>query len=90
LPPRPHRKPGQLLNEVKANREAENNYLMEVQLHKDMKRMQRDENLKKKLKDTNFGGRQMPIEDYKKIKDKVEREEYERLAKKERDKFQDK
>jgi len=54
--------------------------MMEVQLHKDMKRMQRDENLKKKLKDTNFGGRQMPIEDYKKIKDKVEREEYSRIA----------
>ena len=56
-------------------------------MHKDMNRMQRDTVLKKKLKDSNFGGRQMPLEDYKKIKAKVEKEELEKMERMDRKKF---
>lgn len=56
----------------------------------ELKRHERDTRLKKKLKDSSFGGRQMPLDDYKKIKTKVEQEELEKIEKKKRDDFQDK
>lgn len=57
-------------------------------MQQEMRRQERDTRLKKKLKDSNFGGRQMPLEDYKKIKQRVEQEEQEKLERKEREKFQ--
>lgn len=60
----------------------------EQSMQQEMKRQERDTKLKKKLKDSNFGGRQMPLEDYKKIKHRVEQEEQEKLERKEREKFQ--
>ena len=68
LPPRAHRKPGQLPNEIKAQREAESLIEQEEAMQAEMRRHERDTRLKKKLKDTNFGGRQMPLDDYRKIK----------------------
>lgn len=62
----------------------------EMEMQADMKRHERDTKLKKKLKDSAFGGRQMPLDDYKKIKSKVEQEEIEKLEKKKRDEFQEK
>ena len=50
----------------------------EQSMQQEMKRQERDTKLKKKLKDSNFGGRQMPLEDYKKIKHRVEQEEQEK------------
>ena len=60
----------------------------EQAMQQEMKRQERDTKLKKKLKDSNFGGRQMPLEDYKKIKYRVEQEEQEKLERKDREKFQ--
>lgn len=61
----------------------------EMSMQAEIKRHERDTMLKKKLKDSHFGGRQMPLDDYKKIKNKVESEEQEKLEKAERDKFQE-
>lgn len=88
LPPRPQRKPGQLPNEAKAQRGLEEQMAAEHALQQEMRRQERDTRLKKKLKDTNFGGRQMPLEDYKKIKQRVEQEEQDKLDKKDRERFQ--
>lgn len=44
----------------------------EQAMQQEMRRQDRDTRLKRKLKDSNFGGRQMPLEDYKKIKNRVE------------------
>lgn len=88
LPPRPHRRPGQLVNEAKAQRELEEQMAAEQAMQQEMKRQERDTKLKKKLKDSSFGGRQMPLEDYKKIKHRVEQEEQEKLERKDREKFQ--
>lgn len=57
LPPRAHRKPGQLPNEIKAQREAEAQMAYEMTMQAELKRHERDTMLKKKLKDSHFGGR---------------------------------
>ena len=40
-----------------------------------MRRKIRDDHVKQKLKETKFGGRQMPINKFKKLQSKVEKEE---------------
>ena len=89
LPPRLNRAPGQVLNEakeLKAQRKAEEEA---IKKEKEDKRNQRNSYVKNVIKETNYGGREMPIHDFKKqqtIINKVEKLEKE---KEERKRFQE-
>lgn len=48
---------------------------------REAKRVQRDGHVKKLIKDTNYGGREMGIDKYKKLKAKTDKKETEKLAK---------
>lgn len=88
LPPRQNRAPGQVENEAKKEK-----YLREQEealraQEQELRRKIRDDAVKKKIKDTKYGGREMPINKYKKLQAKVEKEEQEKLDREERKEFQ--
>ena len=62
---------------------------MERQQYQEMKRKARDEHVKKVIKDTHYGGRELPINEYHKLKAKTEAKEKERMDREERAEFQD-
>jgi len=51
--------------------------------------MQRNDHVKKLIEDTNYGGREMKIDKYKKLKAKTEKKEKEKLGKQDRIAFQE-
>ena len=57
---------------------------MQREQYKEMKRKERDEHVKKVIKDTHYGGRELPINEYHKLKAKTEAKEKERMDREER------
>lgn len=89
LPPRLNRAPGQVNNEAKAQRAQWEKEDMERQAQKEALRKKRDDHVKKVIKESNYGGRELPIDQYKKLKTKTEAKELTRIGKEERKEFQE-
>lgn len=68
LPPRANRMPGQLPNEAKLQKELDKKMWKVEQARREKERLDRNKNLKQKLVEEEYGGRQMPIHEYKKVK----------------------
>jgi hypothetical protein len=69
---------------LKAQKELEER---EVDRQREEKRKGRDQHVKGLIKDTNFGGREMEIIKYKKLKGEIEKEEKDKMGKQERLEF---
>ena len=78
LPPRANRMPGQIVNEAKINKEKKQSEELDFKKSKEQQRQARHDEVKKIIEETKYGGRQMPIAEYNKIKAKVETEEKEK------------
>ena len=89
LPNRLNRAPGQVNNEAKAQRAQWEKEDMERQAQKEALRKKRDDHVKKVIKESNYGGRELPIDQYKKLKTKTEAKELTRIGKEERKEFQE-
>lgn len=88
LPPRVNRLPGQLQNEARRLRDQQQREYEEFENAKERQRKDRHESIKKTLKDSKFGGREMPMGEFQKLKTKVELEEKERADRADRQAFQ--
>ena len=87
LPPRRNRAPGQVENEIKLQKAQKEQEELELDLIREEKRKGRDKLVKGKIKETNYGGREMEIHKYRLLKEKTEKEEKERMEKLERKEF---
>ena len=86
LPPRLNRAPGQVANEAKKEKENAEKEEAERRAFKEMQRKKRDQEVKQIIKETDYGGRGLPINAYKKqqtVKEQKDKEAADREARKE-------
>lgn len=88
LPPRQNRAPGQVENEAKREKLLREQEEALARQEQELRRKMRDDHVKQRIKDTKYGGREMPINKYKKLQSKVEKEEQEKFERQERKEFQ--
>ena len=89
LPPRLNRAPGQVQNEWKNQNHRQEIEQLAREAEREERRKERDQYVKQTIKDTNYGGREMKIDLYKKHKAKTEKKEKEKQEKAERLAFQE-
>ena len=85
-----NRAPGQVHNEAKDLRQKRQEEEESIKQEKEDKRLERNSHVKALIKDTNYGGRDMPITEYKKKMTKLEKQEKEQRERAERKEFQQK
>lgn len=89
LPPRANRAPGQRTNQAKLQREFEAAEAKKEEARRERQRLERNDELKKQIKDTNFGGRGQPIALYNHRKTQLQAKEKKLHDRAERQAFQE-